>query len=753
MSATTVAEPSSAQRVEIVLSQLRDLPPLPAVASKLLVLTSERDADIREIISLIEMDPPLSAKVMSMTRKASMGVRGEVNTVERAVLLLGMTAIRNLVLAIQVRGVFDTDHSADRAERSFNRPEFWKHCLAVGCAAELLAQHVKPSVHPQEAFACGLLHDLGKIALDTILPKSYERVFRLNETRMGSLPDLEREILGVDHMVAGKRLAEHWQLPQEITACIWLHHHPPDALPPSIAHADLVRAVYAADTLVRELRLGLSGNHIRTDPAVKTLDALGVSPEAYQQVSNDLGEHIARRAELIDATELTSEKLYLDALRQANHDLNKLNISMVSRNRDLASRSRLLDAVNVFSEKLLPADPVPTVCRRAAAALLCVLPAEKVAVCSQPDTTGLFHFGLSDGTNDRCESGLVSASSEPTGRSVRPGPPGPAEHALPEHLHLARQNLGGGPVWLAPVVSAGEVVGMLLVMSEPDRESVLAASLEQIRPLLSTVGLALINARSRMDAERMAEDLSESNRRLHESQHRLLRQRTLSMIGEMASGAAHELNNPLAVISGRAQMLATQTDPEKAATYARIIQEQAHRCSAIVTELLEFASPPPPQAGLCPLAPLIATIRNKVLRCTNLLPDQFELNLSDELLTVWADTDQLQQALTELIDNALDAMESGQERLDINCSRAPADERVVIAIRDNGRGMSAEVLRRAFDPFFSDRPAGRSRGLGLCHAYRLVEINGGQLRMESAPGKGTTVLLWLPIGPAEQPAG
>ena len=354
-----------------------------------------------------------------------------------------------------------------------------------------------------------------------------------------------------------------------------------------------------------------------------------------------------------------------------------------------------------------------------------------------------------DETGPRSESSFVSEADAAVQLAIPSGRPSPAGRNLPKYLELARSRMGDAPLWLIPIDAAGGRAGTILISVPSESESELGQSLEQIRPLLSAIGLALVNARSRKRAQRMAEDLSEANRRLHESQHRLLRQRTLGMIGEMASGAAHELNNPLAVISGRAQMLAGQNDPEKVQTYAKIIHEQSHRCSAIVTELLQFASPPSPNPEQVRLRPMLIDLRDELVRERDLSVDRFELSLSDDNLSVWADPSQIKQALFEILSNAQDAATPGREQLHVNCSQGSVDEKVIIAVRDNGRGMTADVLRRAFDPFFSDRPAGRGRGMGLCHAYRMVEINGGQLRLESIPGEGTTARIWLPMRPPE----
>jgi signal transduction histidine kinase len=300
---------------------------------------------------------------------------------------------------------------------------------------------------------------------------------------------------------------------------------------------------------------------------------------------------------------------------------------------------------------------------------------------------------------------------------------------------------------MTTITYARQVVGMVFTRAAQGGEQAMAAGVQESAPLVSAIGVALSNARTQAAAERLAEGLSDANRRLHESQHLLLRQQTLSMISDMAGGAAHELNSPLAVISGRAQLLSADTPPEKVESVAKIINEQAHRCSNIVMELLQFAQPPLPQPATHSVADILNEIRDDFVRCSPLTPESFVLELSDQALEVYVDRDQVIHAINELLNNALEAMTESPPCLHVNCHYDPADELVVIAMSDNGRGMAPDALNRAFDPFFSDRPAGRGRGLGLCHAYRMVEINHGQLRLESTPGKGTTAVVTLPAKP------
>ncbi len=134
-----------------------------------------------------------------------------------------------------------------------------------------------PAFSPSEAFVCGLLHDLGKIALDAILPKSFARVVEAADLLRGNIADVERSVIGLDHMVAGKRLAERWELPTALRDCIWLHGQTPAALPATVTNPRMVNLITLADMLVREQHLGFSGNYTFTIAKHTLIDAIGLT--------------------------------------------------------------------------------------------------------------------------------------------------------------------------------------------------------------------------------------------------------------------------------------------------------------------------------------------------------------------------------------------------------------------------------------------------------------------------------------------
>ena len=144
----------------------------------------------------------MTARVLQLVHRADVGVAGDVNSIQRAVVLLGFDAVRSAVLALSVFQVFRGP--SPLPGRVFNRDEFWKHSIAVACAAELMATAMKTggtapkgkggTIEPSEAFLCGLLHDLGKVALDAALPKSFGRVVEAADLLRGNIADVERTV-------------------------------------------------------------------------------------------------------------------------------------------------------------------------------------------------------------------------------------------------------------------------------------------------------------------------------------------------------------------------------------------------------------------------------------------------------------------------------------------------------------------------------------------------------------------------------
>lgn len=733
-------EPSEPGQVELVLAQIDALPTLSAVAVRLLELTHDDHTGAREIAELIEADQSLSARLIAETGRA--GIGPAVQTVRDAVVRLGLNAVRNLVLAVRIFETFAP--RVEKAPSRFDREGFWKHSLAVGCAARLLAGQRPAGTSgwpaPEEAFLCGLVHDLGKVVFDACFPKSYDRVIARVDARQGCIADVEREVLGVDHALAGRRLARHWRLPAAIEECIWLHHHTPASTPSRIGHPICVYLVQLADRLVRQISLGYSGNYVHDGMLPAIVGDLGLNDEVIRTVTQALPDLLESRAKMIGLGNVTSRELLQETLARANVELARVNAALAVTNRSLRERSRCFEALRVLSEQLGEEPTHEQVLRAAVGAVREALPEAAVAVAAPsagrsialiaagaPGRTATVQALRFDVVGDWQH--LIGAAAWQPAALLGP--------TLNDHLAAA---CGRPPAWFCAARCQGRVAGVVAVAGDIPAEAD-----DSFGVLSNWIGLWLHAAESVCVGRRLSEELAEMNRRLISSQAQVARMRSLAMVGEMAAGAAHEINGPLAVISGRAQLLARDcADPQIART-AGIISEQAHRASAIVGELMDFAKPEPPRPTRWSIGRFLEAARNRWLASGPLTEAQFRLELSDDVPDVVADEAQMRMLFDEVIRNAVEAMEGRPNPLlVVNCTGDVADERVVIRIQDNGRGMTPEVAERAMDPFFSDRPAGRRRGMGLARAARYAEINRAGIRLASRPDEGTLVIVEMP---------
>lgn len=758
-------------QVELILSQIETLPTLPPIAARLLEMTTGDRHGTGDIAALVESDQSLSARILSLLRKSDLGAR--VDTIDRAVVLLGSDAVRNLVLGVQVFEAFGRD--GDGGAGRFDRVGFWRHSLAVGCAARLMAEKRRaniaakrgarsggPAARPEEAFLGALLHDLGKVVFDACFPKSYERVIEKVESRRVDIADVEREVFGVDHAVAGHRLALHWKLPPFVAECMWLHHQAAELTPTRIGYPDHVLLVQAADRLVRQMHLGYSGNHGQDSPAAELFEAVGLGPELVDEVMRDLPEAIEARAELLGLHQVTSRELLHETLVRTNAELARVNAALALANRRLEQRSRALDAITTVNRSLGGEDRHESVAGAVARGVRMLLPSTPVVVMVSSPSRGLTVLAAANGEADlRIE--VLPTEAAGHGHPLRLAVPGnkPVE-ALPASAGTGATQLGtlltGSMVDRLTTLLAGRAPQYCRTMACEGELTAALVAAESV-PEETDLSLGLVcdwaaswfrAAESNHLSQQLSEELAELNRRSVKAQGEVARMRSLAMVGEMAAGAAHELNNPLAVISGRAQLLARGGGGEEVVRAAGIIAEHAQRASDMVNGLMEFAKPSPAKPCAWSPAELLREVRQDWLERGALTHDEFVLELSDDLPRVWADAAQIRLLFDEIIRNAVEAMQDrADRRLSVNCHADLADERLVIRIEDNGCGMTPEVAERATAPFFSHRPAGRGRGLGLSRAARYAEINQGKIRLSSQVKEGTAVIVELPVAAAE----
>lgn len=236
-------------------------------------------------------------------------------------------------------------------------------------------------------------------------------------------------------------------------------------------------------------------------------------------------------------------------------------------------------------------------------------------------------------------------------------------------------------------------------------------------------------------------------------QERLLQSEKMASVGQLVSGVAHELNNPLTGIVGFAQLLLMRDLDERSRQQVETIQAEAERASKIVQNLLSFARRRKARKEPTDLNALVRRVVELRSYEHHLRNIEVSLDLAPDLPQTLVDPDQIQQVLLNLIINAEQAVKD-RERGRIEIRTRVRDGSIVLTVQDNGPGIAPDALRRIFDPFFTTKQAGEGTGLGLTISYGIVEDHGGRIHAESPPGKGALFTVELPIVAGEaEPSG
>lgn len=721
----------SVYQLEVMIRRLDGLRTFPAVVTRLLeLMTSQDQSRLTEVLSC---DPSLSALILS---RANFTFGEPISNIDRAVEVLGIDTIRSIVMAVEVFTGPDVEHEGQ------DRADLWKHSLAVAIGAKMISERLGESTDAAEAYVCGLLHDLGKLVLDHCMPKSYQRVLAAARKSGGGLIECEQRILGIEHSMTGRRLAEHWRLPRAVREVIWFCHQPVEALPQAVSNCELVAIVALADTLAREQRIGFSGNISFHRSSAELAERLGLSRELLKEIADGLGEAVQKRFDLLGLQEVTPDASYREALTGANIALGKTNEQLARKVDELTGQASAFRYLHDFSSDLTSDATVSDVLEGITAVMCAAIgcqptfaePIIAYSVGGQGDMTLLACRG------DHGE--LSWRTFPPPAESSDNSAPGSAAEAIA----ILSSEPGDLYDWIdrssyahQPFVCAGEWIGGVFYQAASLRKNA-----QVVHAVTGELAMALGVVQARSRAVILGEQLTGAFQVLADTQDALADAKALSTVGEMAAGAAHELNTPLAIISGRAQLMRNRAPDEQDKKIWSLITDQAQQISDIISELMAFASPPPPQSTDFKAAKLLKSAAEAFSReYPQAVSCHVDIQIEDEAFPIHADREQIRGVMVELLINAANALVS-QACISLGAESGEDGKTVLLTVRDTGCGMDEQTVNRAFTPFFSSQKAGRRRGLGLSRAKRIVENNAGTIRVKSRLGKGTVVYVQLP---------
>ncbi len=221
----------------------------------------------------------------------------------------------------------------------------------------------------------------------------------------------------------------------------------------------------------------------------------------------------------------------------------------------------------------------------------------------------------------------------------------------------------------------------------------------------------------------------------------------LASIGQLSAGIAHEINNPLGVILGYTQLLIRNQKPDTESYQdLKTIEKHVRNCKSIVEDLLNFARSSKPNEDLVRVDEVIDDVLNFIRQHAGLDNIDVKKKYASSMPEMLLDEKKIKQVLMNLIMNAKHAI-GKKGTLVISTGYNPSEGHVVVKIADSGHGIEKKNLARIFDPFFTTKPTGEGTGLGLSVSYGIVKNHGGDIRVESEVGKGSTFTIVLPLVP------
>lgn len=268
---------------------IQDMPPLSVSVSRILELSKNPKVDAKMLNDVISVDPVLTGKVLKLVNSAYYSMPNRVTSLVRAIVMLGINTIKNLVIST---GVISAVNKRQNEDSALDMTSFWRHSVGVGVLAKLLA--LKQNIDPkfvEEYFVAGLLHDVGKLPLDFVIAEGYKDIIALSQKKNLPLYQLESRYLGVNHSELGERIVDLWKLPTSLRETIVFHHNIEEAQP---QFKRLVSTVFIANNIFNTLCPGAGGDYTVAEDISKMLKITGLTEEDLNEVTLNVDAKIKK---------------------------------------------------------------------------------------------------------------------------------------------------------------------------------------------------------------------------------------------------------------------------------------------------------------------------------------------------------------------------------------------------------------------------------------------------------------------------
>ncbi|MFC1523582.1 HDOD domain-containing protein [Thermodesulfobacteriota bacterium] len=277
-------------RLEEMLSLVKEIPPFPKVAQRVMEMIEDPDVGAKELAKVIQYDQSITANVLKICNSPYYGLGGKISSLDSGLIRIGNEILKEIIITGSSQQFYQ---GTGEDGYQLADGELWKHSVATAIMAKLLVRHVK-GVESGAAFTGGLLHDIGKRIMSKFVKQEFNEIMGLVAENSCTFVEAEQEVLGITHAELGGRILEQWEFPQDLTDAV-RQHHDPDAL-----HKEPLSAVVClSNALVISLGIGIGVSGLAVEIQGEGLKNVGLTNADMDLLMADLIEEMSRAEDMI----------------------------------------------------------------------------------------------------------------------------------------------------------------------------------------------------------------------------------------------------------------------------------------------------------------------------------------------------------------------------------------------------------------------------------------------------------------------
>jgi len=274
-----------------IANKTMEISTLPEVTIQIVEVVQDPRSTAHDLHKIVRNDPALSARVLRVVNSAFYGLPGQIGSIDRAIMLLGLNAVKNIAIAASIGKMFKTSVMCD----DFSGKDLWTHSVAVGATNKLITASIGLLL-PDEAFLAGLMHDIGLVAIMQCHAGDIPRIVELTKSGI-PFTQAERQVIGSDHQEVGAALTTKWKFPRSFQYVTGFHHNPADL---AKENRLLTTVTYISDTVCAREGIGMKITVETEEISQEILDEIGISTKQLDEITGQIEKELEMVRELVE---------------------------------------------------------------------------------------------------------------------------------------------------------------------------------------------------------------------------------------------------------------------------------------------------------------------------------------------------------------------------------------------------------------------------------------------------------------------